>query len=535
MKTFPTRRIWRALAAVATTLVLSPVFWACQKKFSEPEVNLSNARLGETDRKNGIDETEQQSMRREFGLALAKSLKESKEFRALLRTKALEMIDEDYDVLFALIRDEVLGSKLTVRELLSKHLKNKGRLEQIERAMPTLTIFVPMLPNNSFSAQTWDTENMIPLVAIKSIKSDDVPIVDAEGVEAVLPAKYAPGFPVVVVKNSIRIMDDSSPNFTKLTSKTVLASSNGKSYKFIDDSFDRKSNLKKKRGARLYFPFQLEQKIKDAYEFFPTSDAGWQRDYIYYNLTSTSTRGAFSLQFKETLVAIRMSDSDPMGAYNVISDATDDPRLQPSSSTDQHTFWTSTSYNFIVRVVYNSKNGTGAEFEYRFPVLASDLWEVGYEAVRFPGFWPWDYYYVYFPNSITSKTVDMRQELFNWNLNNYATTIIVKFEEFDTLAEITETSSTGNKYAFNFGIDPADGIFKKLGLKFGASGEVNQNNSTITKRNEGSDIIGSALLDFGDAIVIGKPNLPFIGTMYNVREYPAGYCSFVMRPVQVQP
>lgn len=281
-------------------------------------------------------------------------------------------------------------------------------------------------------------------MAIKSIKSDDVPIVDAEGVEVVLPAKYAPGFPVVVVKNSVRIMEDSNPNFNKLTSKTTLVSNNGRAYKFIDDNFDRKLNLKKKRSGRLYFPSQLEQKIKDAYEFFPTSDAGWQRDHIYYNLTSTSTRGAFSLQFKEALVGIRMSDSDPMGAYNLISDATDDPRLQPSSSTEQHTFWTSTSYNFIARVVYNSKNGTGAEFEYRFPVLASELWNVGYEAVRFPGFWPWEYTYVYFPNSITSKTVDMRHEIFNWDLNSYANTIIVKFEEFDILAEITESASTGN-------------------------------------------------------------------------------------------
>lgn len=145
MKTFSTRRTRRILAAVATTLVLSLVFWACQKNFSEPESTLSNVRMGITDK---VDEDEQQGMRKEFGLALAKALKENKELRALLRTKALEMIDEDYDVLFALIRDEVLVGKITVRELLAKHLKSKGRLEQIERALPTLTILVPMLPNN---------------------------------------------------------------------------------------------------------------------------------------------------------------------------------------------------------------------------------------------------------------------------------------------------------------------------------------------------------------------------------------------------
>lgn len=482
-----------------------------------------------------ISESEGQAMRKEFGLALAKALNERKEFRDLLKKKALEMIDEDYDVLFALIRDEVLVDRITVRELIAKYLKDKERLEQIEQSLPTLTIFVPKLPDNSFSAETWDTERVVPLVAVKSIKTNDIPIMDAKGVEAVLPAKYAPGFPIVVVKNSLRIMDASHPNFGKLKSETKFTASNGKSYKFIDDSFDRKLNLKKKRGARLYFPFELEQKVKDAYEFFPTSDAGWQRDHIYYNLTSTTTRGSFSLQFKEAIVSFRMSDTDPVGAYNYISDATDDPHLQPSGSTDQNTFWTSSSYTFKVRVVYNSKNGTGAEFTTQFPVPASDLWDLSYQAIPYPGFWPWQTNYFYVPNSITPKTVNLRQEIFNWDLNNYSTTITVKFEEVDTQEEITTTESTGNKYASNFGLDPTDGIFKKIGLKFGVSGEVTQSNSTVRKSQVGSDELGSTLVNFGDAVVIGKPNVWLLGTMYDVREYPCGFCKFVIRPVQVQP
>lgn len=123
----------------------------------------------------------------------------------------------------------------------------------------------------------------------------------------------------------------------------------------------------------------------------------------------------------------------------------------------------------------------------------------------------------------------MRNELFNWDINNYATTIIVKFEEVDTQVEITNTVSTSNKFAVNFGVDPTDGIFKKLGLKFGGSGESTQSNITVTKSQEGSDEIGNAIVDFGDAIVIDKPIVPFVGTMYNVREYPAGFCTFVSK------
>lgn len=475
-------------------------------------------------------EDEQQAMRKEFGLALAKALKESKELRTLIKAKALEMIDEDYDVLFALIRDVRLTDRLSVRSLIGKYLQDKDRLDQIEQAIPTLTIFVPQLPNGSFSAESWNVESTIPRVGIKSIKTNDIPIVDADGLEGILPAKYAPGFPIVVVKNSLRVMEDSNERFAGIKSQNTFRASNNKSYRFISDSFDR--NLKKrKNGARLISGGDIEDKIKNAFHIFQPNEAGWQRDHIYYNLTPGQTNGAFSYDFKETLTSFRMTEADPMGAYNLISDATDDPHLQGSANNNsQNAFWTSSSYSFRVHVIYNSKNGTGAEFTTLFPVAAYNLWDVQYNDIPVPGTWPWQTDHLYVPTGVTPKTVNLREEIFHWDISNYATTVLVRFEEVDTQVNIERTVTTADTYASNFGLDGGT-IFSKIGLKFGASATTNQTISTKITYQEGSDDLGQGSVNFADKILTTFiPNV----NAYDEREYTCGYCRFTMRPVKVQ-
>jgi hypothetical protein len=517
----------RTIASIVASLII--LLTACSKDKVLDAPNLIATQSNSSAR---IAEEDQQIMRKEFGLALAKALKESKELRILLKRKALEMIDEDYDVLFALIRDEVLVDKLSVKDLFAKHLKNKVRLSQIEEALPTLTIFIPQLPNGSFSAQSWDTENVVPKVGIKSIKTNDVPIIDSEGTESILPAKYAPGFPVIVVKNSLRIMESTNSEFSKVKSKSILTASNGKSYRFISDSFDRNLN-KRKKGARLIGASQIEDKIENAYDLFQGTD-GWQRDHIYYNLTSTQPNGPFSYEFKEALTSFRMTEADPMGAYNLISDATDDPHVQSSlNSNSQNAFWTSNSYSFRVHVVYNSKNGLGTEFTTVFPVAAYDLWDVQYNDIPMPGFWPWQTDHLYVPVGVTPKTVNMREEIFNWDIANYATTVLVKFEEVDTQTNIERTVTTADTYATNFGLDQGT-IFAKIGLKFGASATSNQTVSTKITYQEGSDDLGQGSVNFADKILIDKYIVPLAGTMYDEREYTCGYCRFTMRPVKVQ-
>jgi hypothetical protein len=56
-------------------------------------------------------------------------------------------------VLYALIKDELLEKNQTVESVILKNLKDKGLINSLENDCPTLTIFVPELPENSFNAE----------------------------------------------------------------------------------------------------------------------------------------------------------------------------------------------------------------------------------------------------------------------------------------------------------------------------------------------------------------------------------------------
>ena len=54
---------------------------------------------------------------------------------------------------------------------------------------------------------------------------------------------------------------------------------------------------------------------------------GWQRDYIYYNITPNTTKGPFNNNFKEHLVSFEML-GDPRTALNKIADQAGDPKYE---------------------------------------------------------------------------------------------------------------------------------------------------------------------------------------------------------------
>lgn len=86
----------------------------------------------------------------EFSKALAYSLDSSIELRRIIKNEALKMFDYDYDVLYLSINSYRLTSGKTVDELMSLYM-DITRLEKIKQLFSTLTIFVPELPDNSFS------------------------------------------------------------------------------------------------------------------------------------------------------------------------------------------------------------------------------------------------------------------------------------------------------------------------------------------------------------------------------------------------
>ena len=63
-----------------------------------------------------------------------------------------------------LIKDRVIENNQTFEDLLLRFM-SKDELTSLLKKIPNLTIFIPALPEDFFSPETWNTQKEIPLVA----------------------------------------------------------------------------------------------------------------------------------------------------------------------------------------------------------------------------------------------------------------------------------------------------------------------------------------------------------------------------------
>jgi hypothetical protein len=516
----PKKRISKISVLVVSLLATFTVSCDDEKQLldSDGKHNPSSMKIdGDTDKLYN----ERSTIQRQFSKSLAKSLKESKMLREIIKKQALEMFNDDYEVLYEMIRDERIENNLTVDELITKNLDDKKALEKIDSEYPTLTILVPSLPNESFNANKWNTDTEIPKVAIRLSTTNDVPIVNSDGSEIILQGKYTPGFPLLVVKESERVISDKHKDFKNLKTKAIN-SKRGSNFKFLSEDFDRKT----KKSKRIAFGTQLPAKLLTAYDIYQNAD-GWQRDYIYYDISPNQTRGTFKYDFKDGITSFRMSGPSPMAAYNKIADQTGDPNYVTNASTSLPG-WTGGFFEFKVTSLVNSRNGTGAEIIKYFGAIPSDLFSLSYGEFTLP-FWGREtFYYV---RDVYLNTKIFSLPIVNWDLNEYATSIKISIEEVD-LTETTVLSETSTvKFASNFGIE--GGFLTKLGLKLGGSFETTQTQTYQRTFTEGNDVLGDEIINFADKVIIDQ-YLYGGGSLNQTREYDFAWCSISFEPIKVQ-
>jgi hypothetical protein len=481
-------------------------------------------------------------LKREFGKMFAKVLFEDKNVRALIKEEALKQFNHDYEVLYHMIKGTPLSGGNTLRKLLLDNSGNEPLLKEIEKELPLLTILVPELPENSFSAANWDVETQLPVVGLR-VKSDKgVPILVGNGEEFYLPYDLTPGFPVVVVKDNERVTTSNVAG--KLTFK---APNSNFFFKFTDANFDnlKGGTLGKDPVAR--FTLSIDQKIIDARNSMDPVD-GWQRDYIYYNLTPTRPKGPFSLAFKEKITSFTFNYGKE--AYTKISEQGGDPKYYGAYESNSNTApagaaaWTEGSFEFLINALINSKATGQPAIAPQFPARGYDLFILEYELIFYA---PCKWYqgcfgkdlYVYRVKNVFPKThfLPNNVEIINWDLDKFAPTMIITIKEMDTPQTVTTKESSSTEFAGNFGIDQEDGIFKKIGLKFGASlKKIFASERTVVTSLD-SDELGNTIVEFGDKVIIGQGNVhPLLGggTFYQTREYSTGWVSFSIEPIRVQ-
>ena len=480
---------------------------SCNESLNDIDKNVVSATFLEQSESNLI-------LKQKFSSALVKVLGQNEEVRSLIKEEALKQIDFDYDVLYCLIKDKQLKNGVTLEEYLEKYLTS-DELKCIHKQLPTLTLFVPTLPENSFSVHSWNTIDELPAVAVKVSDNNDVKIYYGNGETEVFPADIIPGFPVVVVKENERIVRNG-----EILSKTVSENIEETNLIFVDEIFnnlhgkdlvntktranrpDRPVPLPKVDNPEDYLPANMK-KTYEAYKIYKNT-TGWQRDYIYYGITPTTDKGPFDYNMKEFLVGFELM-GDALGFYRKIADQDGDPKssipiggVLPANSSI--ITWTEGEYEFKVTTYVGSKSTIGTEYKSFFRLKPDQLFRAEVERVisrpGMPG------YTVYKLVGLKSKRVDLDLPLFEWDLENYGATIKIAIEEVDGQETEVNSISSSIEFATNFGFDASFGEKVKFGVKFGSTiKEVLNVSNTITK-TLGGDELGEVMINFADPVVI---------------------------------
>ena len=480
---------------------------SCNESLNDIDKNVVSATFLEQSESNLI-------LKQKFSSALVKVLGQNEEVRSLIKEEALKQIDFDYDVLYCLIKDKQLKNGVTLEEYLEKYLTS-DELKCIHKQLPTLTLFVPTLPENSFSVHSWNTIDELPAVAVKVSDNNDVKIYYGNGETEVFPADIIPGFPVVVVKENERIVRNG-----EILSKTVSENIEETNLIFVDEIFnnlhgkglvntktranrpDRPVPLPKVDNPEDYLPANMK-KTYEAYKIYKNT-TGWQRDYIYYGITPTTDKGPFDYNMKEFLVGFELM-GDALGFYRKIADQDGDPKssipiggVLPANSSI--ITWTEGEYEFKVTTYVGSKSTIGTEYKSFFRLKPDQLFRAEVERVisrpGMPG------YTVYKLVGLKSKRVDLDLPLFEWDLENYGATIKIAIEEVDGQETEVNSISSSIEFATNFGFVASFGEKVKFGVKFGSTiKEVLNVSNTITK-TLGGDELGEVIINFADPVVI---------------------------------
>lgn len=459
-------------------------------------------------------------IKKEFGAALAKVLAESAPVRELIKKEALRKIDYDYDVLYLMVKDEKLSDNTTLENLLLNYV-TPDFLSLLEVKIPNLTIFVPELPFESFSAETWNTITEIPVVGIRTLETNNVPVFDGKGRESVITAEYIPAYPIVVVKENERIVVK-NPS-TKSSAQTVLTKSAlGLELTFLDNVFN---NVDRKKSANNdkenYFLLTKSRvpeipdnikKLFDAYDIYANT-AGWQRDYIYYDIKPDKTRGPINLKFKECLVGFELR-GNPKTTLNKIADQTGDPKLDPNykhynNMGYNYTGWDDGEFEFEVNVYLG---GTFPELKTYIRLKPNSLFKITLSGT--PG------KYKIAKVEFADDRVPLNIPLFEWDLEKYSSTIKIAISEFDESEVIKRSTSMTTKYATNFGYDTSIGDKVKIGMKFGSTTETTNTSTFEVTTTKNSDSLGEVLVNFGDEVLLDKENIGSSGRGANRVFYP---------------
>lgn len=500
-----------------------------------------------------INFNENGKLKLKFAEAFSNALIANKDVRRLVKEEALKKFDRDYDVLYALVKNQSLtpteylktssnktsknllqksANAMTLREALLPFFSSEAELLEIEQKMPLLTIFVPELPLDSFSAEAWDINNEeeIPDVALRLNNTDHIAVVGKDGEKYVIEAELTPGYPIVVIKDNERVRIKTSKSNKKAKTSQL------EGFEYIDDNFD----------PGMWVPTPIinytnvsDPLLVDAYSIWNGND-GWQRDYIYHGLKQGVLQGPLNRNYSEHIATFKLQ-GDPKVAFAYIASGSTPNDLDPQQNSEYRlggSGWTDGAFEFNVYCFLGSKPSAAGEAKMKgFSFKPDDLFLMTHTKFTRGS---WFLKKTYFRTEIVAtKEVNFRDpkyaqkvEIYPWDLSTYGADWEFKFEEFDTTATYDTTESVTTKISANVNAEMSGTIFEviKIGIKWGVSKEVTKTNTYNLKYTTMSNPLGSSLVSFYNNAVNKSPTT---GALIP-RTYTTGRVEFSVIPIRVQ-
>jgi hypothetical protein len=471
-----------------------------------------------------------------FAKTLSKAIQSDPALRSFLQSESLKQFDMDYDVLYQMVKDAPIANGETFRERLT-HYMPAQELAALEQQLPLLTIFIPTLPSG-FSPKTWQPDQEIPQIAVRQLNDAKTPLFNgASGEETVIEPDLIPGFPVIVVKQNERVVVNGGTAVLGQSTRSFYQNAQF-SFSFSSPAYDGEAPRSAKAPAsgstnRVAYDSYATGTLKMSYPNvlaynidIANPNYQWQRDYVYYGLTPTTSRGRLKDNFRETIRAFRLTEA----GITKISGSSGNPTTPTVGSSNfiNTNIWTDGKYEFLITVLFNPKDGSAPQTNIRFGATPSDVYDISYNKSRV-----WNSFDYYTITGVTPKEFHPEIPIATWDLSNFGTAWTYHvFEENQTVIH-TEQQKVTTSYAANFGYDVSAGTDVKIGVKFGANTATTSERTVTLQYTEGSTDLGEKISYFYDPIITSTTSRSPFTPAYNTYDLAlAGAASNVFLSVE---
>jgi hypothetical protein len=469
----------------------------------------------------------------DFATVLSEVVHERKDVREFLKTEALKQFDRNYNVLYYLVSDELIGGE-SFRDILMSY-SSLETIEEIEKNVPLVNILIPEIAFFDVYPEELDIDDDEIPVAVSRELVNTLYFNGAEELD--LKKNEIPGFHVFVVNENSHVV----------IPQNNLKSGGVKAVEFLSPNFDGRrvdsdNSVLKSRTSDYN---TIGSKAIQAYQYFYKNDGSinqkaFQRDYIYYGITPTSRSGSYNHSIDEYISYIEV---DPKLYTKIADDQRGDQgdpyasnytrEKAPLTNAEQlyNIMWTKGSFDFRFDVIKSNSTTTITK---HVTLRPHEIWNIAtkvHQSRHSTWFRRSKWTHQLDLSNMTAKKVflkDINQEVSmgKWNIQEESLKRTIKVFEADRDIETSETYSfeAVNVHKANF----SGNVKLNIGVaETGYTAGYNYENTTketksvTVKYRDGDDGLGTFELYFYDPVIWNKN-----GSNYEIKTYNSGGFKF---------